>query len=418
MNECGQMKELAHSLVTILKLTFLAFLMSSCNEWAGSSIIYSDQSGQLEIQAPRTIMPRVIDPNDLILRVTVNGVVLTTLTPNANGIWRGETTIPEGQDTVLVAEWFERFNNRELFLAVNEQTLFAVSSERRVNLLDRDYVIDDFENYPTLDIDGDRIANLVERREDSDPTNAADPGATRANAFLRYVDPQSDIRIDGSFDSIWLDAQYQDRDDNLLSIDNRMLGNDPNRSDGNTEYRWAGMHDERFLYLYVLGANMARQSFGDSTEAWLDDSIDIFWDSDASRGDVYDRINDYHLIIPLLKLNQNVQNRSHLADGSIDPDGRYETGINSVPITEGVMFGNCSVCPGLDTYEVRLDMELLQIPIDRSFGFDVQINDDQDGGGREYKFGWMAPSAAVGANLDETWRDPSLMGLIQLVPAR
>ena len=161
-----------------------------------------------------------------------------------------------------------------------------------------------------------------------------------------------------------------------------------------------------------------RTSHGDSVEPWQDDAIDIFWDGNRSRGSTYDGVDDYHIIIPLLKLDQNARNRSHLDDGSPDPDGRASTGFNSQVIEDldGVVFANC-VCPNGDTYEIRLDMQKLQIPLDRSFGFEIQINNDVDGDTREFKFGWQAPPAGENVlEADRTWEDPSTMGLVKLMP--
>ena len=411
----------AQARLTLVLLTSILLAACSSSDGASLSVESSDGLQAWELTAPAMLLNRGVDQTQLFPDVTLNGVTLN-LEPIVGGdstIFRGTTQVPEGEDVLLRVDWFEFFNGRELLLAVAENTYSQVSSDTNVVLREDDYIDDDLIAFPRLDDDSDRVPNLAERVEGSDPLSATDPGLFRANAFVGAIDPSRAPIIDGSFDLIWGEAQYRDRDDELLQIDNRMIGFDSDRPEGSTEYRWGALHDGLYLYLYVLGESAAnRNSNSDSVEPWHDDAIDIFWDGNRSQGSSYDGVDDYHLIIPLLKLGDAGVNRSNLDDGSPDPDGRAETGINSLTIEglEGVTFATC-VCPTSDTYEIRLDLEQLQIPIDRSFGFDIQMNNDVDGELREFKFGWRAPSAGENEfSNDLTWEDPSRMGLLQLVP--
>jgi len=211
------------------------------------------------------------------------------------------------------------------------------------------------------------VANLVERREGSDPIDRFDPGEFRAGAFIPYRSRAATLRIDGAYDTTWDTAQFQGNDGIDLFIHNRMVGNDPMRSDGNTEYRWAAMHDGRYLYLFVVGAEGdIHTPWGDSLEPWMDDAIDIFLDGNRSRGDTYDGVDDYHIIIPLLKLNQGegASNRSIDTSGTADPSGRFSVGFNSLPVPPNAIdFATCAVCPIADAYEIRLDMQAFGIPV-------------------------------------------------------
>ena len=406
---------------TLLASSVLAACSSSDSTNDSSLVVAATGDQQaIELTAPAMLLNRTIDPNQLVARVTINGAAFN-LNPlaGANGsVLQGTTQVEQGQDVDLRVEWVEFFNGRELLLAVAENTYTAVSGDTNVVLFEDDYEVDDFVAFPRLDDDNDRVPNLAERVEGSDPLSSTDPGLFRSNAFVSQIDPSRAPVIDGSFDLIWGEAQYRDRDDERLYIDNRMVGFDPDRPDGETEFRWGALHDGQFLYLYILGESAAnRTSQNDSVQPWQDDAIDIFWDGNRSQGSTYDGVDDYHIIIPLLKLGQNVPNRSNLDNGALDPDGRAETGFNSQVIEDldGVTFATC-VCPTSDTYEIRLDMQKLQIPLDRSFGFDIQINNDIDGDTREFKFGWEAPSAAENEfSADLTWQNPSRMGLLQLV---
>jgi len=423
MNESIRtMNALLKCTAALLATTVMAACSSSGSVDDGSLIVEATGDAQsIQLTPPAMLLNRAINPGTLFNTVTLNGSVFNlSQLPGGNGtVWQGTTQVEQGDDVELRVEWFEFFNGRELLLAVAEETYTSVAGNTNVVLREDDYEIDDITRFPRLDDDNDRVPNLAERVEGSDPLSATDPGLFRANAFIQQIDPSRAPVIDGSFDLIWGEAQYRDRDAELLFMDNRMMGFDPDRPEGNTEYRWGGLHDGQFLYLYVLGESSARRnSHGDSLQPWQDDAIDIFWDGNRSQGSTYDGVDDYHLIIPLLKLDQNTRNQSHLDEDTLDPEGRAETGFNSRAIEDldGVMFANC-VCPSSDTYEIRLDMEKLGIPLDRSFGFDLQINNDIDGDTREFKFGWEAPSAAENVfEEDLTWEDPSRMGLLHLLP--
>lgn len=406
----------------------MAVGLMACSESSGTLTLTPTGSGTqaLELSPPQFLLNRAINPNALTPRVTINGETLDDLQQlNPTSVFRGETQVAEGEDVNLVVEWREFLTDsnlvtRELLLAVFEETFQDVNSNLNINIIEEEYETQDFQTYPRLDFDNDRVPNFSERVENSDPFNSLDPVA-RANAFVSFIDTSNpSVIIDGRFDNLWRQAQYQDRDGEQLFIDNRMVGFDPDRADQNTEFRWGAMHDGSFLYLLVFGENEEnRTTQGDSLQPWMDDAIDIFWDGNRSQGSTYDGVDDYHLIIPLTELNSTADNVSHLASGALDPNGRSQTGFNSVDIVdlEGVRFATCVACDP-QVYEIRLDLDVLGIPLNESFGFDVQINNDVDGGSREYKFGWQAPSAGEGvAERDTTWRDPSQMGLIEILSA-
>ena len=406
--------------VRLSGIVVLVAMVSACSSESQEVMTVSASGDQVwELAPPEFLMQsRSIDLEFVSPRVTVNGAILNT-SQLANGLtWRGTTQVPEGEPVELEVRWFEIFRGRDLLLAVAQLDFPPITQDMDVFLLEEDYTEDDLVAFPLLDDDNDRVPNLTERNENSDPLSSVDPGSFRADAFVPSIDPSLAPTIDGAFDDVWGEAQYRDRDEELLYIDNRLVGFDPTRPDGDTEYRWGSLQDGQFVYFYILGEDASvRTPFGDSINPWQDDSIEIYWDGNRSQGSTYDGVDDFHVVIPLLKLNENTANRSHFPNGTPDPDGRAITGTNSAPIPNlnGVRFATC-VCPGVDTYEVRLDLEALQIPLDRSFGFEVQINDDTDGGDREFKFGWRAPSAPAGvADADVTWVDPSTMGLLELL---
>lgn len=420
-NRTASMKAMARLACVLV----LGVFVSACSSNEQSVLTQSaDGSQVMQFSPPEFLNTRAVVLANVFPAVEINGTTLN-LSPSADRtLWRGEVQVAEGDDVELRVDWIENVGGRELLLAVAENSYPAISRNTEVTLREDDYVDDDFVAFELLDADNDRVPNLAERLENSDPFSSIDPGISRADAFIEAINPSDAPSIDGGFDLIWGQAQYRDREEDLLSIDNRLIGFDPARDEGSTEFRWGGMHDGQFLYLYILGESAGtdeavdnRTPFADSDDPWQDDSVEIYWDGNRSQGSSYDGVDDFHLIIPLSKLNQGGANRSHFPDGSRDPDGRVETGFNSAPIdfdTSAVHFGTC-LCPRVDTFEIRLDMEMLQIPVDQSFGFDIQINNDADGGDRNFKFAWRAPSAAAGlSDGDVTWENPSTMGLLEL----
>jgi len=51
----------------------------------------------------------------------------------------------------------------------------------------------------------------------------------------------------------------------------------------------------------------------------------------------------------------------------------------------------------------------------KPFGFEIQLNDDDDGGSRDAKWAWMHPAGLDSTN-DFTWQNPSFMGSAVLQP--
>ena len=134
---------------------------------------------------------------------------------------------------------------------------------------------------------------------------------------------------------------------------------------------------------------------------------------DNSKGSAYDA-NDYHMLIPLLASTD---------DGRPNASGELgellEAGVNSAPLPTSagsIEFATC-VCPtDRHIWEVRLRMADFQIDPTQAFGFEIQYNDDIDGGTRDAKWGWFRESRQS-INIDRTWRFPSYMGTIQLQPS-
>jgi len=107
----------------------------------------SGPSHVMELRAPESLLPRNIDPNALQPRATLNGEDFGFRPLPNSDIWRGEATVPQGTTVTLSIEWIERFDNRDLTLAIFERTFENVSAQIALNLIDRDYVIDDIDRW-------------------------------------------------------------------------------------------------------------------------------------------------------------------------------------------------------------------------------------------------------------------------------
>ncbi len=142
-----------------------------------------------------------------------------------------------------------------------------------------------------------------------------------------------------------------------------------------------------------------------------DDSLELFLDGDNSKATSYDE-NDFHRILPVQLAGKDKQSAT---SGDV-------AGANSSEATLGLRF---ATGPGIgpdglrrakheqDVYELRINIASAGIDLDAPFGFELQINDDDGGGLRDSKWGWKHPSR-TNSNVDETFRNPSLMGTLIL----
>ncbi len=148
---------------------------------------------------------------------------------------------------------------------------------------------------------------------------------------------------------------------------------------------WQSSWDPYQFYLRVAVSD--DRMMRDSQFNWEDDSIEIFLDPDASGDRQYDRRNDLHILYRWrdrqLVFGKNSQ-RVAIEHRTQHVDGKYILDLVIPWSSLGVR-----PRPG------------------HRMGLDVQVNDDDNGGGREGKLAWHS-------QIDEVWRDPSLMGELVL----
>lgn len=218
-------------------------------------------------------------------------------------------------------------------------------------------------------------------------------------------------------DGEWRFSAQSDGAGEPFGINNYMFGNS-NQIQPDSHHHWAAMHDGEYLYLLVISddAGLHFQDTNELRKPWKDDSVEIFIDGNHSRLTEYDGVDDFHITINLFS-SQGVANDSNGSNpmvsqsaqsASIPSDLTYITGPRKGPESLGSDRGR------KDIYKIRIKLSELNIELDMPFGFEVQLNDDDDGGTRDTKWAWRHPIGEDTSN-DRTWQNPSFMGTAVLL---
>ncbi len=152
--------------------------------------------------------------------------------------------------------------------------------------------------------------------------------------------------------------------------------------------RWRANWDNKYLHIWVGVIDETHVS--DSKEPWADDSIEIYIDADASRSEVYDEFNDYHLSF-------------RLGDDKISIGGK--TPKEDIKDIKYSMRQNSS---GYQL-DVKIPWTTLRVrpKSEHTLGFEIQINDDDNGDSRDAKISWSS-------NNDTAWKSPRVFGQLVL----
>lgn len=399
--------------------------LSACSESVSTVDVAADGSSALTMAPPSFLNTRAVVVENLELVVTINRERVEMI--RSGDVWTGQTSVQIGSDVALEVQWSELFGSRNLPLALARETVSDVNNSFLFEVIDSSYVIDGSD----FDADSDSINNITERRQDTDPYDANSPGTVDdvpADANL----PATTISnaIDGLYNTAyWNNATFTAPGGEDLLINSLIVDVAGNAIDGNTDYQWGGAHDEEYLTLFVFGKRINSaagvEASRDSGElAFNDDVLEIFLDGDLSSGNGYDTVDDLQILIPLLRGSGGtlMANKSDEFNSEIYLGGNVSDAVKlafdetDVAIVE---YAVC-LCEGFrTTWEIRINMAAANIPLGKTFGFDLQINQDDDGGARDTKWSWAADSLLeVGedVNPDRTWRSPRYMGAMKLLP--
>ena len=258
-------------------------------------------------------------------------------------------------------------------------------------------------------------------RSTNPPTDPVDePGpAADVDVVIPRIAPGDAPAIDGRNVVIgagglwageWADATAFDAGGGRLFVDRLMIDNGTDEVDGQAFRAWGAVHDGEYLYVVVTVDDDGRRVLDADRpdEIWRDDSLEVYVDGDNSKRTSYGDGNDSSRILPLLAPGTT---RTGTSEGivsaflSVDAPIRidFATGPGIGP--DGLRRPRFEQ----DVYELRIDLASAGIVPGRPFGFELQVNDDDDGGDREAKWGWAHPSRGD-EDVDFTYLDPSFMG--------
>lgn len=145
--------------------------------------------------------------------------------------------------------------------------------------------------------------------------------------------------------------------------------------------RWQAHWDEQYLYLTVRVYD--DHPVYDSPDPTDDDAVELFLDTDNQRGMQMDGKTEYHLIFSSPNKVQLGKTSAPLTPAALN---RIQTQMRSE--TDGY------------TLQAKIPWQLfgLQPQIRDIIGLEVEIDDDDDGGKRDQRLGWMASDDQAASN--------------------
>jgi len=214
----------------------------------------------------------------------------------------------------------------------------------------------------------------------------------------------------------WAQAVQGDTSGAPLIIENLLINNDAESVGKGPYRRWAAMHDGRYLYVVVLVDDNGQRYRDSGTVLFDDDSLELYLDADYSHSTTVDK-NYFHRQFPLRAPGGNGNAASKIGVTSGDLRGPesstaplqidFATGPGRGP--DGLRRANFEQ----DVYELRISLEAAGISTDSPFGFELHINDDDDGQTRDSRWGWRQ-SATSNNDIDDGLLARPIMGTLML----
>ncbi|NND91949.1 MAG: hypothetical protein HKN42_13905 [Granulosicoccus sp.] len=282
---------------------------------------------------------------------------------------------------------------------------------------DNDGVPDDMDAFPTdpdevSDTDGDGIGDNADEDDDG---NGIEDRREGSQIVVPYVDNAA-ITIDGiwteyydnntsTYYDEWGKATDSDSYGYSLTMENLMSDNTGRYANSDYIYNdnyayFEMMHDGTYLYIKLdIYGEQLENWFNDSTDAWMDDSVELYFDVGYDQQETYGD-DDYQRIFRF---------RDTVANPTIDGPNSA-SGLLTDYVTSYRHENNTSDVYE-QYYEFRVSLSSIGLKPGETFGFEMAYNDDDDGGERDYKWGWWSPLLT-----DEAWLRPSVFGKATLQP--
>jgi len=343
-----------------------------------------------------------------------------------NGAWTADVLIENDAQRNLTILWSTSVGDTDIIVLEADVQLSA-ASEDRIDISPENY-------NRAVDTDGDGAGNLTELVAGTNPLVAENVSSDFLSAQVRIprvastdvpiIDGQAGVYAAGTtqFSGEWAAAVHTDVEGNRLSIGNLMSASQ-GFATSSENHHWLALHDGTWLYVLIVIDDAGLHHF-DSREVakpWRDDGVEVYVDGDNSQAQRYDQVDDFSMHLTTLNSDAIGSN------SSTDASPNIFRSVNSVPLPAGIVYSTgplqgpsapsnfASAGVNQDVYEIALRISDLNIQLGRTFGFEVQFNDDDDGADRDAKWGWEHPAGSSSDN-DFTWRDPSFMGRAVLLP--
>ncbi|MGB1309792.1 MAG: sugar-binding protein [Leucothrix sp.] len=153
---------------------------------------------------------------------------------------------------------------------------------------------------------------------------------------------------------------------------------------GDLAATWRSSWDQQGLNIWV--GIQDDKHVKDSPMAWSDDSVEVYIDADGSRDKTFDGKNDFQLTFRMKDQTIAIGQSSPVRDTRMIRHQMTKTN-NGYRLEASIPWPMLGIWP-------KPGMQI---------GFDIQINDDDNGDQRDAKISWNAVS-------DEAWKNPRLFG--------
>ncbi len=207
--------------------------------------------------------------------------------------------------------------------------------------------------------------------------------------------------IDGELDGVW----HNVGETRCLITDMINTASAPPESWYDLFGTFKTMYDANNFYIFVeVQDSVIDYEFSN----WQGDGVEIYFDGDNSKGSSYDGVNDNQIRITVDDVELTDIDSSLPVDGAAFKVLLTDLGYNieaSFPLEVLQIYPSEDPEPVFDANGVEISSGIAPNNI---IGFEVQINDNDSGGGRETIMRWHSDD-------NNSWQNPSLFGEARLV---